>query len=116
MGREKLIVEQRAEELIVEVARLLRKIPYRCKAANDLERCADSAFLNIGEAVAVFKPRKKAMKYDIARGEAKEAQRALRALVLKGKLTEEESARAHKLADEIISMLTTMIKNLEDRF
>lgn len=116
MGREKLIVEQKAEELIVEVARLLRKVPYRCKAANDAERSADSAFLNLGEAIAAFKPRKKAMKYDIARGETKEVQRALRALVLKGKLTEQDVARANKLADEIIAILTTMIKNLEKRF
>ena len=116
MAREKLIVEQKAEQLVAEIARLLRKIPYRCKAANDLERSGDSTFLNLGEAIAAFKPRKKAMKYGIAREEAGEVQRALRALVLKRKLSEEEIVIAHNLANEIIAILTVMIKNLEDRF
>ena len=116
MDREKLFVEQKAEELIVEVARLLAKIPYKCKAAKDAERSADSTFLNLGEGIAAFLPRKKAMKYDIARQEAREVQRALRALVLKGKLTEDEIAVAMDLADHIAAMLTNMIKRLEERF
>jgi four helix bundle protein len=116
MGREKLLVEIKAEELIVEVKRLLGKITYCCKAAKDLENSADSTYLNLGEGVAAFRPRKKAMKYDIARGEAKEVQRALRALVLKGKLTEEDIKVANDLADHIVAMLTNMIKGLEARF
>jgi four helix bundle protein len=116
MGREKLLVEIKSEELVAEVARLLRKVPYRCKAAKDLERSADSTYLNTGEGAAAFKPRLKAMKYDIARGEAKEVQRALRALVLKGKLTEDDIVIADDLADHIIGMLTNMIKKLETKF
>ena len=113
---EKLRVELKAEELITEVARLLHSIHYRCKAAKDLERSADSVLLNIGEGVAAYKPRKKAHKYDIARGEAREVQRATRALVLKGKLKEHDVATADDLADHIAAMLTIMIKGLEERF
>jgi four helix bundle protein len=116
MGREKLLVENKSEELIAEVARLLRKVPYRCKAAKDLERSADSTYLNAGEGAAAFKPRLKAMKYDIARCEAREVQRALRALVLKGKLSADDVVVANDLADHIIGMLTNMIKKLEKRF
>jgi hypothetical protein len=62
MGREKLIVEQKAEELIAEVARLIRKVPYKCSSCLHAERSADSTYFNIGEGVAVFKLRKKAEK------------------------------------------------------
>jgi four helix bundle protein len=115
MRKPKLIVEQKAEQLIAEVARLVRKIPYRCKATNDLERSADSGFLNLGEGIAAFKPRKKAAKYGISREEFAEVQRALRALVLKRKLSEVEIKLAYSFADEIIAMLTAMIKNIEAR-
>lgn len=116
MSRKKLIVEERAAELVSEVALLLKQIRYPCKASKDLEKSADSAYLNTGEGTAVFEPRKKAAKYDIARGEAQEVQRALDALVRKGKLTEAQIKRAYGLADEVIAMLTTMIKNLEKKF
>ncbi|HUP89609.1 MAG TPA: four helix bundle protein [Longimicrobiales bacterium] len=116
MGRNKLIVEQKAEELISEVAQLLKNVRYPCKASRDAENSADSTLLNIGEGVAIFAPKVKAAKYDIARGEAKEVQKALISLVRKKKLTENQIKKAFDLADEIIAMLTTMIKNLEDRF
>ncbi len=116
MGREKLLVEIKCEELVAEVTRLLRKIRYPCSASMHLEKSADSAHGNTGEGVAVFNPRQKAAKYDIARGEAREVQKCLRALVLKGKLTDAEIAVAYDLADCIIGMLTNMIKNLEARF
>ncbi|HUP90358.1 MAG TPA: four helix bundle protein [Longimicrobiales bacterium] len=112
----KLIIEEKAEQLVAEVARLLTTIHYRCKASNDLDRSADSALLCVGEAVAVFLPRKKKDKYDIARGEAGEVKKALIALVKKRKLTEEDIKVAYGLADEMCAILTTMIKNLEDRY
>jgi four helix bundle protein len=114
MAREKLVVELKAEELIAEVARL-KKHMTPCKASMDLENSADSVYLNIGEGTALFRPKAKASKYDIARGEANEVRRALRALVLKEKLTEDQIAKADDLADCIIGMLTNMIKNLEGR-
>ncbi|MGQ0563364.1 MAG: four helix bundle protein, partial [Gemmatimonadota bacterium] len=116
LGREKLRVEIKAEELVAEIAPLLRPVPYHCTLCLHLERAGNSAYLNVGEGAALFKPKKKADKYDIARGEAKEVQKALRGLVLKGKLTEEDIAVAFDLADCIIGMLTNMIKNLEERF
>ncbi|MGQ0816134.1 MAG: four helix bundle protein, partial [Gemmatimonadota bacterium] len=78
-------------------------------------KSADSVYLNLGEGSALFKPKLKAHKYDISRGEANEIRRALRALVIKGKLTEGDIAVADDLADCIIAMLTNMIKNLEQR-
>jgi four helix bundle protein len=115
MSREKLVVEIKSEQLLTEIARLLKKTKYACNASIHLEKSGDSVYFNLGEGAASFKPLVKAAKYDIARREASEVQRALRALVIKGKLTELDIALAHGLADEIIAMLTTMIKNLEDR-
>jgi four helix bundle protein len=115
MRPEKLRVEIKTEELITEVARLLRKVPYHCNACRHLEKSADAVYLNLGEGVSSFRPRKKASKYDIAREEAGEVQRALSAIVLKGKLTNDDVAGADDAASHIIAMLTNMIKNLEDR-
>jgi four helix bundle protein len=113
MAREKLLVERKAEELIVEVGRLLKRIHHPCTASIHLEKAADSTYLNIGEGTALYRPKSKANKYDIARAEANESKHALRALVLKGKLRNEDVAVAEQLADSIIAMLTNMIKNLE---
>jgi four helix bundle protein len=115
MAREKLLVELKAEELIAETTRLLKLIKEPCNASIHLEKSVDSTYFNIGEGTVLFKPRLKASKYDIARAEANEVKRALRALVLKGKLTQEDIAVAEDLADCIIGMLTNMIKNLEAR-
>jgi four helix bundle protein len=113
--REKLRVEIKAEELISESQRLLFKIRYKCNACMHLERSVNSTHFNIGEGVVAFKPKVKAEKYDIARREAKEVQKALSALVLRKKLREEDVERANDLADAVIGMLTNMIKNLEQR-
>jgi four helix bundle protein len=116
MERPKLRVEQLAEQLIAEVALLLAGIPYHCSACKHLAKSADAVLLNLGEGVVLFRPRLKANKYDIARGEANEVRKALRSLVVKRRLTEEQIAVADDLADHIIGMLTNMIKNLESRF
>lgn len=116
MGREKLNVEVKAEELISEVARLLKKVRYADNACRHLGNSADGVYFNLGEGVVAFSPKKKANKYDISRGEAKEVQKALTALVLKGKLKQADIAVADDLADCIIGMLTNMIKGLEARF
>ena len=110
-----MLVEDKAEELITEVAVVLRRIRYPCKASRDAEKSADSCLLNVGEGVAFWAPKAKISKYEIARAEAKEVQKALRALVLKGKIRADAIARAHEIADHIIAMLTNMIKNLDKR-
>lgn len=115
MGRKKLMVEEKAEELVAETARLLRKIRYPCKASIDLDRSGDSLLLNLGEGIVAFQPRPKAKAYNIARQEAGEIQKALRALVIKGKLSEHDITVAYDLADHVIGMLTNMIKGLEHR-
>ncbi len=115
MGRNKLLVEEKAEEVLAEIAVVLRKVRYSCKASRDAENSADSLLLNVGEGVAFWAPRAKISKYEIARGEAKEVQKALRALVLKGKIRDRDAQKAHDLTDHIIAMLTNMIKNLENR-
>ena len=115
MTREKLLVERKAEELIEEVGRLLKRVRQPCTAASHLEKAAVSTYLNIAEGTALYRPRLKANKYDIARGEANECRRALHTLVLQKKLSTRDIAAADKLADSIIAMLTTMIKNLETR-
>jgi len=115
MGRDKLRVEEKAEELVAEITLLLRSVRYSSNATIHLEKSVDSVHFNIGEGVALFQARKKAAKYDIARGEAKEVQKALRALVLKQKLQEKDIAKAYDLADAVIAMLTNLIKGLEAR-
>ena len=112
----KLLVERKAEELIQEVTRLLKRVGHPCTASIHLEKAAVSTYLNIAEGTALYRPRLKANKYDIARGEANEARRALNVLVLQGKLSKEEVALADELANSIIAMLTSMIKKLERRF
>ncbi len=115
MSREKLRVEIKAEELIAEIARVLRNLRYRCNASKHLETAGDSVLLNLGEGIVAYKPRLKAAKYDISRGEAREVQRAARALVLKSKLTTKDVEKIDDLTDHIIGSLTKMIKNLEDK-
>lgn len=116
MERPKLRVKEKAEGLIAEVARLLATIPYHCTACKHLAKSADAVLLNLGEGVVLFRPRLKANKYDIARGEANEVRKALKALVIKRKLTEKQIAVADDLADHIIGTLTNLIKKLETRF
>ena len=115
MIRQKLLIEEKTEELLAEVNSLLRGIRYPCKASKDLGRSADSVHLVTGEGIAVFSPKMKIAKYEIARGEAKEVQKALTALVIKGKLSEKQIEPAFDLADHIIGMLTNMIKRAEAR-
>jgi four helix bundle protein len=115
MRRRKLDVEIKAEELIAEIARVLRKIPYPCDAAKHLEKCGNAVYFNVGEGVVAFKPKVKRAKYDIARGEANEAIKASRALVIQRRLTEEDVVKIDDAADYMIGALTNMIKNLEKR-
>src|SRR5688572_1493301 len=115
MSREKLRVEIKAEELVAEIARVLRRLRYRCNASKHLEKAGDSILLNLGEGTVAYKPRLKAAKYDISRGEAREVQRAARALVLKGKLTTKDVEKIDDLTDCLIGSLTKMIKGLEDK-
>ncbi|MGQ0814103.1 MAG: four helix bundle protein [Gemmatimonadota bacterium] len=115
MGREKLRVEIKAEELIAEIARVLRKIRYPCHASKHLENSGNSLYFNLGEGVAAFKPKVKAAKYDITRGEANEVMKAARALVLQGRLTESDVEKIDDLADYTIDAMTNMIKRLEGR-
>jgi four helix bundle protein len=115
MGREKLLVEIRAEELIAEIARVLRKIRYPCHASRHLENSGNSLYFNLGEGVAAFKPKVKASKYDITRGEANEVMKTARALVLQRRLREEDVVRINDLADYLIGAMTNMIKRLEQK-
>lgn len=115
VGREKLLVEIKAEELVAEIARVLRKIRHACHASRHLEKSGNSLYFNLGEGVVAFKPKVKAAKYDITRGEANEVMKAARALVLQGRLTEEDVAKINDLADYNIAAMTNMIKGLEKR-
>jgi four helix bundle protein len=116
MGREKLRVEIAAEELAAEIARVLRKMPYPCDASKHLEKSGNSVLFNLGEGIVAYKPRVKAGKYEITRGEVKEVEKAARALVVQRRLTEADIAKIEDLCDYLIGALTNMIKNLEDRF
>jgi len=116
MSRAKLVVEEKAEQLVAAIARLRRTL--RNPASNSslhLEKSGDSVLFNLGEGIVSYKPKVKISKYEIARAEAKEVQSALKALVLKGELTAEDIIHANDLADSVIAMLTNMIKNLENR-
>ena len=116
MQPKKLIIEEKAEQLVEEVANICRTLRYQCKASKDAMNSADSVLLSIGEGIPIFQPKMKATKYNVARGEAGEVKRALIALVKKRRVKPEQIEVAYKLADELCAMLTTMIKNLEERF
>ena len=116
MGREKLRVEIAAEELVAEIARVLRKLSYPCDASKHLEKAGNSALFNLGEGIVAYKPRVKAGKYEIARGEAKEVEKAARALVAQRRLTAADIVRIEDLCDYLIAALTNMIKGLAARF
>ena len=116
MTRSKLIVEEKAEQLVVEIARLRRRLKFPgSNASLHLEKSGDSVLFNLAEGIICFNPRLKASKYEIARSEAREVQQALNALVLKRELNAADIAVAEDLADCVIAMLTNMIKNLEAR-
>ena len=115
MGRPKLSVEIKAEELIVEIARVLRKIRYPCHASKHLEKSGNSLYFNLGEGVVAFSPKVKAAKYDLTPGEANEVLKAARALVRRGRPTEHDVAKIDDLADYLIGAVTNMIKGLEGR-
>jgi four helix bundle protein len=115
MGRKNLEVEIKAEELVAEIASVLRKIRYSCDASKHLEKSGNAVYFNLGEGVVVFKPKLKAAKYDIARCEANETIKAARALVIQKRLTEKDVAKIEDLADYLIGAMTNMIKNLEKR-
>lgn len=112
--REKLRIEIKAEELVAEIARLI-PLAGPCNACVHLEKSGDSALFNAGEAVESYSPKQKIASLNLVRREAKEVQKALRALVLKGRLTLDQVARADDLADAIIAMAIKMTKNLETR-
>jgi four helix bundle protein len=116
MGRAKLVVKEKAEQLVAEIARLRRKLNSPGNnAALHLEKAGDSVLFNLGEGIACFAPKLKASKYEIARAEAREVQQARNALVLTGELSAADVMVADDLADCVIAMLTNMIKNLKAR-
>jgi hypothetical protein len=49
MDRKKRRVEIKAEELVAEIARVLRKVCFRCNAAKHLDNAGDSVLFNLGE-------------------------------------------------------------------
>ena len=115
-SRKRLLVEDKAEQLVAEIARLRRRLNYPgSNAALHLEKSGDSVLFNLAEGIVCFKPRLKVSKYEIARSEAREVQQALNALVLKRELNAADIVLADDLADCVIAMLTNMIKNLEAR-
>ncbi len=105
-----------AEELIKEVDRLVVRV--RADAANPadhLERSAESALFNIGEAVGAYQPKVKIASYEIAKREANEVRAILRRLVIKNVVTQADTRRAYNLAGAIVGMLTNAIIALERR-
>ena len=57
MTRKQLRVESKAEELVAEIARVLRKVRYPCNASKHLEKSGDSVLFNLGEGVVAFAPK-----------------------------------------------------------
>ncbi len=110
MGRKKLDVECKAEELVAEIARVLRKIHYPCDASKHLEKSGNAVYFNLAEGVIAFKPKLKAAKYDIVRGESNEVMKAARALVIQKRLSDQDVVNIDDLADYMIGATTNMIK------
>jgi four helix bundle protein len=107
---------QAAVALMEEVEMLLARVREQApKAADHLERSANSVLFNMAEGIGAFRPKIKIASYDIGRREASEVRAALQRLVIKKVLTSSETRKADTFACVCIAMLTNAILSVEKR-
>ena len=116
MRHEKMRVLAAAERLLSEVESIVSRVQSRAPNVTDhARRAAESVLFNTAEGVAAYAPKVKISCYEIAKREASEVRAALKALVIRGALTPDETRPASNLASAIISMLSSASRTLEKR-
>jgi four helix bundle protein len=112
----KLIVYQRALDIVVEVVLINRA----CKAGwsdllTQLKRASTSIVLNIAEGVAEYRKDEKARFYRIALRSAAESHAALDVVLRASLVAEGAVVPTQRKLEEIVAMLVGMCKELESR-
>ena len=111
-GHQRLVVYQRARQLVASAAALIRGLPREEAALRDqLRRAGDSVLLNICEGAGRSAPRDKARFYDMARASGTECAAALEIAAIRALAPATEIARARSLLCEVVCMLTAMARN-----
>ena len=114
-SHEKLIVYQRSLEFIEFVNKLLSFSSTKLNVYDQLDRAATSIPLNIAEGTGKYTSKDKCRYYDIARGSALECAACLDVLIKRKMITKEICEQGKNLLQEIVSMLTGLIKSTSDR-
>jgi four helix bundle protein len=112
-GPEKLRVYRLAQDLAVNVERIIRSVVRSPTLADQLRRAAESVVLNIAEGASHFSPGRKIALYQIARGSAAECMAGLSHILRMHPLPEVRSARND--ANMVCVMLTALIRAQESR-
>ena len=116
MQPKKMRMQLAAEELLDEIDRLLPAVKRgNPKAADHLERAAQSTLFNIAEGIAAWRPKVKLDRYEIGRREVNEVRAILRRLVRQRVLTRDEARRGYNLCGAIVGMLTNAAIQIEKR-
>lgn len=112
-AHEKLIVSQTSLEFAAHTEQITSEAPQgRRDLLDQLRRSASSIVLNIAEGAGEFSRPEKARFYRMARRSATESAAALDLLRMAGLAADEKVLAARALLWEIVSMLTTMVRNL----
>lgn len=112
---ERLIVYQRAIELVAWADALLSALPRGAAVANQLDRASTSIPLNIAEGNGRFTAPDRCRFFDIARGSALECAACLDVAVAKRFVRAEQVAEGKALLVDIVSMLTGLIRSNSER-
>jgi four helix bundle protein len=106
-GFEKLWVWQKAHELMIEVYKICKKLPYheRFKTKDQLERSSASVTDNIAEGHTSYYYQEKIKGFNIARKEAGESQNHIRTLEAKEYITKDR-------ADELVVRYEEVIRGI----
>ena len=116
MHHRKLIVYQRALEVVADVVSITREIgPGWSDLLDQLKRASTSIVLNIAEGVAEFRKAEKARFYRIAIRSAAESHAALDVMVRAELIPEAAIAATQGRLEEVVAMLVAMCKEVESR-
>jgi four helix bundle protein len=108
---QRLHVYQRAIEFLALAIDIVDELPRgHATRADQLIRAAESVVRNIAEGAGRWSNADSSKHYKIARGEAMESAASLDVLKLRKLVAEKRYARGIELLEEVVAMLTKMIK------
>lgn len=109
---EKLVAYQRSIQFVAWSSELLRRLPPKLAATDQLDRASTSVPLNIAEGNAKYTPPDRCRYFDTARGSALECAACLDVLVAKGKCTTTETAAGKEILHDTVSLLVGLIRSI----